>query len=132
MLTATRIGRLGAVETSDIVELLPALIDASTTVTNAVNTMSTAVTGAITHVTDAVDHLSVLPEQLLQQVQAGAREVSYTAGYQAGRGFGRGAGWNMLPPVMIGAGFILAGLFAYKYASVQLEKKAGLTPAYAR
>jgi hypothetical protein len=124
MLTATRIG---AIEADDIVELLPALINASTTVTKAVDQMSDSVTGAITHVTSAVDRLSVLPEQFVREAKVGVEDVSYAAG----RGFGRGAGWNMLPPVLIGAGFILAGLFAYKYASIQLEKKAGLAPAYA-
>lgn len=129
MLTATRIG---AIEAEDVVELLPALINASSTVTHAVDQMSSAVTGAITHVTNAVDRLSVLPEQFVREAKVGAKDISYAAGYEAGKGFGRGVGWNILPPVLIGAGFILAGLFAYKYASIQLEKKAGLQPAYAR
>lgn len=113
MITATQIG---AIETPDVVELLPAVA----TVTSAVSEMTSAVTTAIDHVTTAVDRLSDFPQQFVREAKAGVREVSYTAG--------RGFGWGLLPPVLIGFGVILAGLLAYRYAAIRIDRSAGLEP----
>jgi len=122
MLTAVR---LGAVEAQDVVDLLPALINASTAVSTAVGTMSTTVTGAMDHVTTAVDRLAALPAQFVREARTGVQDV----GYVAGKSFGRGVGWGLLPSVLIGTGIILTGLLAYRYAAVHVEKRAELVPA---
>lgn len=117
MLTATRIG---AIEPGDVIELLPALI----TATNTVGQMASSVTGAVTHVTTAVDRLSALPEQFVREAKVGVKDVSYIAG----QGFGRGLGWSLLPPLLVGTVSVLALLLTYRYTTTHIPE---LTPTMA-
>jgi hypothetical protein len=79
-----------------------------------------------TSVTGAIDKISALPDQFVRKAKEGVAEVSYTAGYNAGKGLG----WSLLPPVLIGTGVILVALLGYRYVSIQIEKQAELAPAY--
>jgi hypothetical protein len=130
MLTATRIGQAdqpSRIDTGDIVQLVPVLISATNSVTDAVKEMSTSVTTALDHATVAMDKLTVLPEQFVREAKTGVEEVSYAAG----QGFGRGTGWSLLPPLLVGTAGVLALILGYRYVATRVEKRAALAPAYA-
>ncbi len=61
----------------------------------------------------AVTVLDTLPQRLATTVEASA-EI-------AGRGAGRGFGWGILPPILIGAGTIMLGLLVYRATAKHMD-----------